>query len=102
MIQLTNDPIDTSSMLDRVRHPEAGAVVLFLGTTRELTSGKQTVALDYEAYREMAERQLADLGPEPRRRWPVVECSIPHRLGRVPPTEASVAIAVSTPHRSDA
>ncbi len=102
MIQLTNHPIDTAALLDRVRHPEAGAVVLFLGTTRELTDGRQTVALDYEAYREMAERQLAELEAEARRRWPVIECIIVHRLGRVPPTEASVAIAVSTPHRSDA
>ena len=102
MIQLTDKPIDTTAQLNRVRHPEAGAVVLFLGTTRELTAGRQTVALDYEAYREMAERQLADLEAEARRRWPVIECSITHRLGRVPPTEASVAIAVSTPHRSDA
>ena len=102
MIQLTDGPIDTSSLLNRVQHREAGAVVLFLGTTRELTAGKQTVALDYEAYCEMAERQLADLEAEARRRWPVIECCITHRLGRVPPTEASVAIAVSTPHRSDA
>ena len=76
--------------------------MLFLGTTRELTDGRQTVALDYEAYNEMAERQLADLEAEARRRWPVIECSITHRLGRVPPTEASVAIAVSTTHRRDA
>jgi molybdopterin synthase catalytic subunit len=102
MIELTNEQIDTSALLARVRHPEAGAVVLFLGTTRELTGGRQTVALDYEAYREMAGRQLAELEAEARRRWPVIECSITHRLGRVPPTEASVAIAVSTPHRSDA
>jgi molybdopterin synthase catalytic subunit len=102
MIQLTNDPIDTQALLVRVRHPNAGAVVLFLGTTRELTGNRQTVALDYEAYREMAERQLAELEAEARRRWPVIECNITHRLGRVPPTEASVAIAVSTPHRSDA
>ena len=102
MIQLTNQPIDTAALVDRARHPEAGAVVLFLGTTRELTDGRQTVALDYEAYREMAERQLAELEAEARRRWPVIECIIVHRLGRVPPTEASVAIAVSTPHRADA
>ena len=102
MIQLTPNPIDTAALIDRVRHPEAGAVVLFLGTTRELTNGRQTVALDYEAYGEMAERQLAALETEARRRWPVIECIIVHRLGRVPPTEASVAIAVSTPHRSDA
>ncbi len=102
MIELTEQSIDTNTVVNRVRHPEAGAVVLFLGTTRELTAGRQTVALDYEAYPEMAERQLAELEAEARRRWPVIECIIAHRLGRVPPTEASVAIAVSTPHRSDA
>jgi molybdopterin synthase catalytic subunit len=102
MIHLTDQPIDTAVLVDRARHPNAGAIVLFLGTTRELTAGRQTVALDYEAYREMAERQLAELESEARRRWPVIECTIVHRLGRVPPTEASVAIAVSTPHRADA
>jgi molybdopterin synthase catalytic subunit len=102
MIQLTEEPIATSTLVEHARHPHAGALVLFLGTTRELTDGRQTVALDYEAYREMAERRLADLETEARRRWPVIECIIVHRLGRVPPTEASVAIAVSTPHRNDA
>ena len=102
MIELTNEPIDTTALIDRARHPEAGAVVLFLGTTRALTAGRQTVALDYEVYHEMAERQLAALEAEARQRWPVIECIITHRLGRVPPTEASVAIVVSTPHRADA
>jgi molybdopterin synthase catalytic subunit len=113
MIELTTNPIDTAALVEAARHVEAGAVVLFLGTTREFTAiphpadpsatcPRQTVALDYEAYREMAERQLADLETEARRRWPVLECKIVHRLGRVPPMEASVAIAVSTPHRGDA
>jgi molybdopterin synthase catalytic subunit len=102
MIRLTSQPIDTVALINQVRHPHAGAVVLFLGTTRELTNGRQTVALDYEAYHEMAERRLRELEAEARRRWPVIECMVVHRLGRVPPTEASVAIAVSTPHRSDA
>jgi molybdopterin synthase catalytic subunit len=102
MIQLTTQPIDTAGLIEAARHPAAGAVVLFLGTTRELTNGRQTVALEYEAYREMAHRQLAELESEARRRWPVIQCSIVHRLGRVPPTEPSVAIAVSTPHRADA
>ena len=102
MIQLTNEPIDTTALVDRACHPHAGAVVLFLGTARELTAGRQTVALDYEAYREMAASKLAELEAEARRRWPLVECIMVHRLGRVPPAEASVAIAVSTPHRRDA
>jgi molybdopterin synthase catalytic subunit len=102
MIQLTDHPIDTAALADCARHPEAGAIVLFLGTTRELTAGRQTVALSYEAYEEMAERRLTELETEARRRWPVIECIIVHRLGMVPPTESSVAVAVSTPHRADA
>ncbi len=102
MIQLTTEIIDTASIVDSARHPEAGAIVLFLGTTRELTAGRQTVALSYEAYEEMAKRRLTELEAEARRRWPVIECIIVHRLGVVPPTESSVAIAVSTPHRADA
>ncbi|HEX2475299.1 MAG TPA: molybdenum cofactor biosynthesis protein MoaE [Lacipirellulaceae bacterium] len=102
MVELTHEPIDTAAIVQRAIHREAGAIVLFLGTTRELTGGRQTVALDYEAYDEMARRKLAELEAEARRRWPVIECIVVHRLGRVPPAEASVAIAVSTPHRSDA
>ncbi len=102
MIQLTNEPIDTAEIADQARSANAGAIVLFLGTTREFTGDRQTVALSYEAYREMAERRLAELEAEVRRRWPVIECIIVHRLGVVLPTESSVAIAVSTPHRADA
>ena len=102
MIELTNQPIDSSALLAKASRPEAGAVVLFLGTTRELTDGRRTVSLDYEAYDEMAEKKLADLEAEARRRWPLVECILVHRLGRVPLAEASVAIVVSTPRRADA
>jgi molybdopterin synthase catalytic subunit len=102
MIQLTNQPIDVGALLTRASCPQAGAVVLFVGTTRELTNGRQTVSLEYEAYAEMAEKKLAQLEAEARRRWPLVECCMVHRLGRVPLAEASVAIVVSTPHRADA
>src|SRR3989304_4167960 len=102
MIKLTHEPIDACNLLSGASSPEAGAGVLFLGTTRELTDGRRTVALDYDAYAAMAERKLAELEAEARRRWPVVECAIVHRLGRVPIAESSVAIAVSTPHRADA
>jgi molybdopterin synthase catalytic subunit len=102
MIKLTREPIDANALLAAASRPGAGAVVLFLGTTREMTAGRRTVTLDYEAYDEMAEKQLAELEAECRRRWPLVECVIVHRLGRVPLAEASVAIVVSTPHRADA
>jgi molybdopterin synthase catalytic subunit len=102
MIELTNSPIDTSEVLRRVGSPRAGAVVLFLGTTRELTGERRTESLDYEAFGAMAEAKLAELEAEARRRWPIVECAIVHRLGHLELGEASVAVAVSTPHRRDA
>jgi molybdopterin synthase catalytic subunit len=102
VIALTRDRIDTQALLDRVTTPAAGAVVLFLGTVRELTAGRRTIALDYEAYPEMAERKLAELEAEARSRWPLVEVALVHRLGRLELAEASVAVAVSSPHRGAA
>jgi molybdopterin synthase catalytic subunit len=102
MIQLTDDVIDAQKLLALVQRPEAGAVVLFLGTTRQFTQGRETAQLTYEAYRNMAIRELERLEAEARRRWQIVECAIVHRLGLVPLAEASVAIAVSSPHRNDA
>lgn len=102
MIELTHDVIDTAALLGEVGSTQAGAVVLFLGTTREFTAGRRTVTLDYEAYDEMARKKMADLETEARQRWELVNCGIIHRLGNVPLGEASVAIAVSSPHRAAA
>lgn len=102
MIELVREKIDSQAVLDAVATPRAGAIVLFLGTTREWTKGRRTLWLDYECYPELANRKLAELEAEARRRWPIIECRIVHRLGRVDLAEASVAVAVSSPHRRDA
>ena len=102
MVALTNEPIDAAKVLEQVESPLAGAVVLFLGTTRQVTAGRQTESLDYECYPEMAQRNLAKLERAARERWPLVECSIVHRLGHLKVGEASVAVAVSSPHRQAA
>jgi molybdopterin synthase catalytic subunit len=102
MIQLTQEPIDTNALLEAAQQPAAGAVVLFLGITREFTGDRQTIDLDYEAYDKMAESELEKLESTARERWPLTECLIVHRLGRVPLSEASVAIVTSAPHRSEA
>jgi molybdopterin synthase catalytic subunit len=102
MIALVSKPIDTHAIQAEVQTSAAGAVVMFLGTTREFTHGRQTTSLDYECYPEMAERKLAELEVEARRRWPILDCAIVHRLGRVEIGEASVAIAVSAAHRQPA
>jgi len=99
MVQLITEPIDTAAVLDRVASHRAGAVVLFLGTTREFTGQRRSESLDYECYPQMAEKQMAELEAQARGKWPIVECAIVHRLGHLKLGEASVAIAVSSPHR---
>ena len=102
MVRLTYDEIDYTALTESVRSDQSGAVVLFLGTVREMTGGRQTTALEYEAYPEMAEAKLAELESEARRRWPVDRLGIVHRLGDLELGEVSVAIAVSCPHRQEA
>jgi len=102
MIHLTHGPIDTDGLLQTVRSPAAGAVVLFLGTARETSGGRKTTALEYECYPEMAQEKLAQLERDARARWPLVECAVVHRLGHLPVGEIAVAIAVSAAHRAPA
>jgi molybdopterin synthase catalytic subunit len=102
MVQLTHSPIDFAALTESVRSPQAGAVVLFLGTVREMTGDRRTVALDYDAYGPMAQAKLAELEAEARSRWPVIEAAIAHRLGHLELGDVSVAVAVSTPHRHQA
>jgi molybdopterin synthase catalytic subunit len=87
-----------------VTHPAAGGIDVFLGTTRAEKSGDngELIALDYEAYEEMALPQMRDLAKRAREKWPIVKLAILHRVGRVAVGEPSVIIAVSTPHRADA
>src|SRR5947199_7021712 len=102
MVHLTRDLIGSHTLTDAVRRPGCGAVVTFLGTVRDLTDGRTTTALDYEAYPAMAEKKLAEIEQETRRRWPVGEMALIHRLGRLDVGEVSVAVAVSCPHRAEA
>jgi molybdopterin synthase catalytic subunit len=102
MTALTREPIDFAALTERVWSPHAGAVVLFLGTVRDVTGDVVTEALDYTAYEPMAARQLAALEADLRRRWPVQGVALVHRLGRLAVGEVSVAVAVSCPHRAEA
>ena len=99
MIELTHEVIDYQALTEKVRSDQAGAVVLFLGTVREMTGARQTVALDYEAFSEMALAKMQELETATRERWPVVNVGIVHRLGHLELGEISVAVAVSSPHR---
>ena len=101
-ISITDQPIDYAAITEQVRSNECGAVVLFMGTVREMTAGKQTVALDYEAYPEMADQMMQQLVDEARDQWDVHAIAIEHRIGHLTLGEISVAIAVSSAHRKEA
>lgn len=81
-----------------------GGIDLFLGTTRPEISpdGRALLALDYEAYPEMAIKEMHALAKRVREQYPVARLAILHRIGRVPVRQASVVIGVSTPHRAEA
>ena len=102
MIEITQGPIDHAAITDRVRSNQAGAVCSFLGTVREMTGDRQTIALDYEAYPEMALKTMGDLEREARGRWPILGLALVHRVGHLGPGEISVVVAVSCPHRHQA
>jgi molybdopterin synthase catalytic subunit len=102
MIRLTHDEIDYSALTESVRSDLSGAVVLFLGTVREMTDGRKTVALDYDAYPAMAQTKMAELEADARNKWPVDNVGIVHRLGHLEVGDVSVAVAVSCPHRQQA
>jgi molybdopterin synthase catalytic subunit len=102
MILLTREAIDYHQLTESVRSKDSGAVVLFLGTVREMTEGRQTAALDYEAYPAMAQKKMAELEAAARSRWPIDKLAIVHRVGRLELGEVSVAVAVGCPHRQQA
>ncbi|HEY2923212.1 MAG TPA: molybdenum cofactor biosynthesis protein MoaE [Candidatus Binatia bacterium] len=102
MFRVTNQPIDLNELVCFVTDPEAGAVGTFIGTTRNNNEGRKVIALDYEGYPEMAEKELRRIGEDAKRKWPICRMAIMHRLGPVQIGEASVIIAVSSAHRDAA
>ncbi len=102
MFRVTQKPINLLELVEFVSDPEAGAIVTFIGTTRNHNDGRKVIALDYEAYPEMAEKELARIGAQARAQWTLSRMAIVHRLGPVQITEASVMIAVSSAHREAA
>lgn len=100
LYEITYDSIDAGQIAAKVNHPNHGASLLFIGTTREMTYGQRTVLLEYEAYVPMALKTMETIGQEIIDRWPGTLTAITHRLGKVAIAEASVVIAVSSPHRA--
>ncbi|GBD11440.1 Molybdopterin synthase catalytic subunit [bacterium HR23] len=102
MILITFDPLDPEAVTRQVRDPRHGAVVTFLGTTRNETDGRRVLYLEYEGYIPMAQRKLAQVIEEARQRFGVSQVAVAHRLGRLNIGEISLVVAVGSPHRREA
>lgn len=99
MIEITEKPIDVPAVLESVRSEASGGVVHFLGTIR---NDGGISGLFYESHPEMAAAVLRKIADETRRRWPVEQVSIVHRVGWIPVGEEAVVVAVGSPHRAEA
>jgi molybdopterin synthase catalytic subunit len=95
-------PLDLDEIVRQVADPAAGAIATFIGTTRTHSRGRTVVHLEYDAYPEMAEAEMARIAEAVRARHGVLGVAIAHRTGHVPIGEASVIIAVSAAHRGPA
>jgi MoaE-MoaD fusion protein len=95
-VRVRPDGLSADSLRDRVRDARAGAIVVFEGVTREVPQ------LEYEAYAEMAERQIAEIVAAAVERYGLSSAAAEHRVGIVPLSEPSVVVAVSAPHRAEA
>jgi MoaE-MoaD fusion protein len=99
---IVREPIETAKVLAGLKRAEDGAAIVFEGVVRNNTRGRETLYLDYEAYEEMALKQLEELAAEALGRFKVREVAIIHRLGRLEIGETSVLIVVASAHRGAA
>lgn len=100
LVRLVDGPIDVATLL--LTSPRDGAACVFIGVVRNEHKGRRVERLEYEAYEEMALPLMKDIAAEVKRLFPVTEVRLVHRLGRLEIGEASVAIAVASPHRAEA
>ncbi len=101
-VAVTAAPLAPDGVVRAVDGPGAGAVATFIGLVRDHNQGRRVLYLDYEAYAPLAEKALALIVDEAQGRWHGARMAIHHRTGRLEIGEASVVIAVATPHRADA
>lgn len=105
IVKITRDPLDdtaVNTLVQAISHPEVGGIVTFQGVVRNHARGKRVRYLEYDAYPEMAEQQMAAIAAEVERRWQTDHIALVHRIGRLEIGECSVVVAVACPHRAEA
>jgi molybdopterin synthase catalytic subunit len=102
LFEITDQAISVDEVVSRLNGPAIGAIATFVGVVRGETEGHVVRYLEYEAYPEMAETTLRQVGQEVRDRWPTIQqAAIVHRTGRLYIGETAVVIALSAPHRQE-
>src|SRR5438067_2437935 len=102
LFEVTPEPLSVDSLVRAVLTSGDGAVVTFVGTVRDNNEGHDVVALEYEAYSEMAEAEMAHIGMEMAEKWGLHGIAMRHRVGKLAVGEISVVIATSSSHRREA
>lgn len=97
--EIVDQPIDVEEVRKKVVDRNAGAITIFIGTVREMTKGKKTLHLEYQAYPEMAIKMFEQISKEIQEKWPEAMVAITHRVGHLEISDIAVVIAVSSPHR---
>jgi molybdopterin synthase catalytic subunit len=103
LVRVTTDPLSVDEALAFVADPAAGATCVFVGTVRDRSdAGAVVTALDYETWDELAPDRLGELARDMLERWPTRKAALLHRSGHLVVGEASVVVAASAPHRTEA
>ena len=102
MIEITEEQLDSEKITNLVRRDSNGAVVTFLGNTRDNFEGKDVIRLEYEAYVKMAVKKLEEIRQEMMQEFGIEDIAIAHRIGVVDIGETSLVVAVASPHRTEA
>ncbi len=100
--QVTREIIDLNSLLARAKNSAAGAVLLFSGDVRNHSDGRAVDCLEYETHERMAEKQIAEIVLEAKRRWELHYVEVIHRFGKMRISDCSIGIVVASSHRKDA
>ena len=102
IFRIVREPIDAKGIVESLKAPEDGALVVFDGFVRDNFKGQKTLYLEYEAYENMAWAKMREIGAQIHERFAIRRLAMVHRLGRLEIGETSVLIAVASAHRAAA
>lgn len=102
MVLITEKPLNPEEIVSGLKKDTYGAVATFLGIVRGYARGKKLLYMEYDAYREMAEKKLQEIVEEIKTKWKLEDVAICHRIGRLEIGETSLVVAIASPHRKEA